>query len=161
MARNPTMKPLTRNTIAAARPRKAEYTLWDGALAHFGVRVHPSGARSFIIQTRVNGRMRKLTLGRFSETSLADARKEAVTVLARVWTGQAVASSKTKPPLFRDFAATYRERRRSRWMLRSPRVLRGIRDQQCGGRGRPVHQDAGKLRARAGALLPVRGCAAT
>ena len=115
MARNPVKKPLTRKAVAAARPRASEYTLWDGALAHFGVRVHPSGVRSFIIQTRVQGRMRKLTLGRVPETSLADARKEAATLLARVWTGEAVPAHKVKAPRFRDFAATYRERRRSRW----------------------------------------------
>ena len=60
--------------------------------------------------------MRKLTLGRFPETGLAEARKEAATVLARVWTGEAVPlARKAKPPLFRDFAARYRERRKSRW----------------------------------------------
>ena len=102
--------------IAAARPRQTEYTLWDGALAHFGVRVHPSGVKSFIVQTRVRGRMRKLTLGRVPETSLVDARREAAAVMARVWTGEAVAPvRKVKPPLFRDFAARYRERRKSRW----------------------------------------------
>ncbi len=115
MARSPVKKPLTRKAIAAARPGAAEYTLWDGALAHFGVRVHPSGVRAFIVQTRVQGRMRKLTLGRFPETSLADARKEAATLLARVWTGEVVPDRRVKAPLFRDFAATYRERRRSRW----------------------------------------------
>ena len=115
MARSPVKKPLTRKAIAAARPRASEYTLWDGALAHFGVRVHPSGVRAFIVQTRVQGRMRKLTLGRFPETSLADARKEAATLLARVWTGEAVPEGKVRAPLFRDFTATYRERRRSRW----------------------------------------------
>lgn len=115
MARSPVKKPLTQKAIAAARPRTSEYTLWDGALAHFGVRVHPSGVRAFIVQTRVQGRMRKLTLGRFPETSLADARKEAATLLARVWTGEAVPERKVRAPLFRDFAATYRERRRSRW----------------------------------------------
>ena len=115
MARKPVKKPLTRNAIAAARPRTSEYTLWDGALAHFGVRVHPSGVRAFIVQTRVHGRMRKLTLGRFPETSLADARKEAATLIARVWTGEAVPERRVRAPLFRDFAATYRERRRSRW----------------------------------------------
>ena len=31
------------NAITAARPRMKEYTMWDGSLAHFGVRVHPSG----------------------------------------------------------------------------------------------------------------------
>ena len=125
MAHNPVKKPLTRTAIAAARPRKAEYTLWDGALAHFGVRLHPSGARSFIVQTRVNGRMRKLTLGRFPETSLADARKEAATLLASVWTGETVPQRRVKAPLFRDFAATYRERRRSRWKPSSLKTHEG------------------------------------
>ena len=91
MARRHAKKPLTRSAIAAAKPGLTEYTLWEGALAHFGVRVQPSGVRSFVIQTRVRGRMRKLTLGRFPETALDDARREAATVLARVWAGDAVA----------------------------------------------------------------------
>ena len=115
MAYNPTKKPLTQKTISAAKPKSSEYTLWDGALAHFGVRVQPSGVRSFIVQVRVQGRMRKFTLGRHPETSLADARKKAAALLARVWTGEAVPERKARAPLFRDFAAIYRERRRSRW----------------------------------------------
>ena len=108
-------KPLTQRAIAAARPKRTEYTLWDGALAHFGVRVQPSGVRAFIVQTRVQGRMRKLTLGCFPDMSLADARKEAATVLARIWAGEAVAPArKVKPPLFRDFSPRYRARRKSR-----------------------------------------------
>ena len=46
--------------IAAAKPTAMEYTLWANLLAYFGVRVQPSGVRSYIIQTRVNGRMRKI-----------------------------------------------------------------------------------------------------
>ncbi len=115
MAHNPAKKPLTGKAVAAARPGASEYTLWDGALAHFGVRVQPSGVRSFIVQVRINGRMRKFTLGRFPETSLGDARKEAAALLARVWAGEAIPERKVKAPLFRDFAAAYRERRRSRW----------------------------------------------
>ena len=84
MVHNPAKKPLTGKAIAAATPRASEYTLWDGALAHFGVRVQPSGVRSFIVQVRIQGRMRKFTLGRFPETGLADARKEAAALLARV-----------------------------------------------------------------------------
>ena len=37
------------------------------------------------------------------------------TLLARVWTGESVPERKSRAPLFRDFAAIYRERRRSRW----------------------------------------------
>ena len=104
------------NAIAAAKPGAKEYTLWDGTLGHFGVRVHPSGVRSFIVQTRVRGRMRKITLGRFPEMGIEKARREAATVLARLWGGEAIAPPrKIKAPLFRDFAARYRERRRHRW----------------------------------------------
>ena len=92
------------------------HTLWDNFLAHFGVRVQPSGIRSYIVQTRVNGRMRKITLGRFPELSLDAARREGAAVLARLWGGEDVAlPRREKAPLFRDFAARYRERRRNRW----------------------------------------------
>ena len=65
--------------------------------------------RSFIVQTRVRGRMRKVTLGRFPEMSLARARREAASALALLWAGGDMA------PLFREFAARYRERRKYRW----------------------------------------------
>ena len=107
---------LTVRVIAAAKPGAKEYTLWDNLLAHFGVRVQPSGVRSYIIQTRVNGRMRKITLGRFPELPLDAARREGASVLARLWGGEDVALPReAKAPLFSDFAARYRERRRTRW----------------------------------------------
>ena len=107
---------LTVNAIAAAKPRAKEYTLWDGTLAHFGVRVHPSGVRSFIVQARARGRMRKVTLGRFPEMGTEQARQEAATFLARLWGGETIPPAhKTRSPRFRDFADRYRERRRHRW----------------------------------------------
>ena len=107
---------LSAHAIATAKPRAREYTLWDGTLAHFGVRVHPSGARSFIVQARAQGRMRKLTLGRFPEMGLEQARRDAAAALARLWGGEAIAPPrKRRAPTFRDFAARYRERRRYRW----------------------------------------------
>ena len=102
--------------IAAARPADKEYTLWDNLLGHFGVRVQPSGVRSYIVQTRVGGHIRKVTLGRFPELSLDAARREGAAVLARLWGGEdVVPPRKKKAPLFRDFAKRYRERRRHRW----------------------------------------------
>jgi len=102
--------------IAAAAPRGKEYTLWDTQLAHFGVRVQPSGVKSYIVQTRVNGRMRKITLGRFPELPLDAARREGAAALARLWGGEdATPARRKKAPLFRDFAKRYRERRRHRW----------------------------------------------
>lgn len=107
---------LTVKAIAAAKPAAREYTLWDNQLAHFGVRVLPSGVKSYIVQTRANGRMRKITLGRFSELRLDAARREGATVLARLWGGEDVTPPRKKmAPLFRTFAARYRERRKHRW----------------------------------------------
>ncbi len=78
--------------IAAAKRTAKEYTLWDNLLAHFGVRMRPSGVRFCIVQTRVRGRMRKITLGYFPELSLNAARREGAFVLARLWGGEAVAA---------------------------------------------------------------------
>ena len=115
---------LTVKAIAAAKPAAKEYTLWDNLLAHFGVRVQPSGVRSYIIQTRVNGRMRKITLGRFPELPLDAARREGAGVLARLWGGEDMTPPrKNKAPLFRDFAARYRARREHRWKPSSLRTF--------------------------------------
>ena len=117
---------LTVKAITAAKPRAKEYTLWDGSLAHFGVRVHPSGVKSFVVQTRANGRMRKITLGRFPEMGIEQARREAAAVLVRLWGGEPVpVPRKTKAPLFRDFATRYRERRKHRWKPASLKTFDG------------------------------------
>ena len=107
---------LTNLAISTARPRSSEYTLWDGTLNHFGLRVYPSGVRSFIVQIRVQGRMRKITLGRFPATGIAEARKQAAALLARIWSGEPIAPVRTpRAPLFRGFAVRYHERRKCRW----------------------------------------------
>ena len=56
---------LTVKIIAAAKPAAREYTLWDNLLAHFGVRIQPSGVRSYIAQTRVKGRWKPSSLETF------------------------------------------------------------------------------------------------
>ena len=107
---------LTKRAISTAKPKASEYTLWDSALNHFGLRVYPSGVRSFIVQIRVQGRMRKIALGRFPATGIAEARKQAAALLARIWSGEPIAPArKSRVPLFRDFAVRYRERRKGRW----------------------------------------------
>jgi len=87
--------------------------------------MQPSGVRSFIVQVRIQDRMRKFTLGRYPEKSLADGRKEVAALLARVWAGEAVPERKVKAPLFRDFAACYRERRKHRWKPASLKTFDG------------------------------------
>ncbi len=104
---------LSHRAILAARPREKEYVVWDVTLAHFGLRVQPTGSRSFVVQVRVHGRMRKFTLGRFPDMGVTQAKEEAAALLARIWSGEAIVPTcKIKPPLFRDFAARYRQRKK-------------------------------------------------
>ena len=105
------------NRIAAdARPGASEYTIWDRSLNHFGLRVYPSGVRSFIVQIRVNGRLRNFTLGRYPATSVVEARRRGAELLARIWAGESPAPVReSRAPLFRNFAVRYRKQRKSRW----------------------------------------------
>ncbi len=114
---------LTVKAIVAAKPAAMEYTLWNNLLAHFEVRVQPSGVRSYIVQTRVQGRMRKITSGASRNCRLMR-RREGAAILARLWGGEDVASPrKKKAPLFRDSAARYRERRGHRWKPSSLKIF--------------------------------------
>ncbi|WFM71827.1 integrase family protein [Halomonas sp. CKK8] len=58
-------------------PETGERLVWDSALPGFGVRVVPSGTRSYIVQRRVNGKQRRLTLGRHGVLTAELARKRA------------------------------------------------------------------------------------
>ncbi len=46
---------LTKTLVAAAEPQEREYVLWDSRLPGFGLRVRPSGSRSFIYAYRTAG----------------------------------------------------------------------------------------------------------
>ena len=39
-----------------APPRAAEYTIWSETVPSFGVRIRPSGARTYIVMFRIVGR---------------------------------------------------------------------------------------------------------
>lgn len=55
---------------------------WDEALAGFGVRVYPTGVKSFVLFYRSNGRQRFMALGRYGVLTLDQARDKAKKVLA-------------------------------------------------------------------------------
>lgn len=63
--------------------------LWDDDLPGFGVRIFPSGKRSFVMSYRVNNRKRLLTIGAYGALTLDQARKAARAELAKVETGNA------------------------------------------------------------------------
>lgn len=59
----------------------------DEVLMGFAVRVTPSGVKSFIVEKRINGKVRRKTLGRYGALTPEQARKEAQKFLGKVATG--------------------------------------------------------------------------
>jgi len=89
---------------------------WDEKLAGFGVRVTPTGAKSFIFQKRINGKEKRLTIGRFGELTAEQARKEAVKLAGQIATGGDPAAEKKRAKLeaktLAEVFADYQEARK-------------------------------------------------
>lgn len=70
---------LTKRAVDAAKPEAAKYILWDRDLPSFGLRVMPSGVKSFILRYRVGkGRTakgRSVTIGKVGEMTCEAARR--------------------------------------------------------------------------------------
>ena len=67
---------LTDGSIARLRSREREYTIWDSRVSGFGVRVRPSGGRSYVLLCDAGGRSSRVSLGPVSTMSTARARRE-------------------------------------------------------------------------------------
>ena len=83
------MTRLTKRTIDALKsdPRRDTF-LWDGELRGFGVRVKPSGTKTFIIQYRnLEGRTRRCLIGQYGVLTVEQARDMAQKKLASVIDG--------------------------------------------------------------------------
>ena len=62
--------------------------VWDTETSGFGLRVYPSGRKSFVVTYRVRGKQRFFTMGRFGEMTLDQARTEALETLGRARKGE-------------------------------------------------------------------------
>jgi integrase len=93
---------------------KKSQILWDGDVPGFGLRLFPSGAKTFTLDYRTeNGRSRRLTLGRYGVLTPDQARKRAREELARVGQGADPVEerrSKREAVTVRQFADVYIER---------------------------------------------------
>lgn len=79
---------LTKRSIESLEPRATGYFEWDDGLPRFGVRVLPTGRKTFVVQYRVNRRSRRVTLGKFGIVTPDSARSRALQALAQVEAGE-------------------------------------------------------------------------
>ena len=92
--------------------------VWDGKIPGFGIRVSPKGTKSFILVFRVDGRARRLTIGRYPTLSLAEARSLAKQALSEIAQGNDPAEKKKQsrntserdPFAFESFVAEFIEK---------------------------------------------------
>ena len=70
---------LSEEAIRKLEPRMSEYTVWDNQVPGFGVRVRPSGHKSYIVYYRIRHetKLRKYTIGKIAEFALQQAREAA------------------------------------------------------------------------------------
>ena len=80
---------ITKRTIEALQPPKTGYQIaWDGQIKGFGVRITSTGTVSFIYQDRINGRDRRITLGRYPSITSEHAKKLAQRMAAEIADGK-------------------------------------------------------------------------
>ena len=95
---------LSDRAVARLVAASSEYTVWDTRVAGLGVRVRPSGHRSFVLLDNRNGSSRRRTLGPATHMTVDEARFRCLAIQA----GDLDPPSDTSPvpvPLFSDFVA--------------------------------------------------------
>jgi len=83
----------------------------DTELKGFGVRVTPTGVKSFYLEKRINGKPRRIKIGRYGEMTAEQARKEAIKLSGQIATGgdpvaekrRVKLASKTLAEVFADY----------------------------------------------------------
>lgn len=94
-----TAQRITKRTVDALKPNGSEFTVWDGVVSGFGVRVRPTGAMSYMIVYRAGaGRgapVRRYTIAAVGKITPERARARAKVILGAVAHGHDPAGQKT------------------------------------------------------------------
>ena len=77
------MSKLTDRAVGALPANDSDAVYWDGELTGFGVRVRASGRKTWVLQTRVRGRLRWFTLGHYGAPGIENLGAEAARAQAR------------------------------------------------------------------------------
>ena len=91
-----------KRTVDALEPREKAYIAFDREISGFGVRVMPSGVKTFVLEYRpgAGGRgvgKRRLTIGRFGAMTCDQARMAALRAFAEIRLGARPSSGEKSP----------------------------------------------------------------
>ena len=79
---------ITKRTVDALRVDEGDATFWDGDLAGFGVRVHATGRKVYVIQSRGPGGLKRAQIGRHGDITVDQARTKAAAAIDRIKRGE-------------------------------------------------------------------------
>lgn len=118
---------LTARLARETEPQTKDTILFDKALPGFGLRIHQSGRKVWILQTRIEGRSRRIVIAGYAEVRLAEARRRARELLARIRAGQNPAEEilrQKQTPTFSAFAEEYLRRCDPQWKPSGRKTVR-------------------------------------
>ncbi|MBL8667120.1 MAG: integrase arm-type DNA-binding domain-containing protein, partial [Rhodospirillales bacterium] len=105
------MPRITKTLVEKLAPSERDVFAWDRELRGFGLRVKPSGIRSYLVQYRnAQGRSKRMTIGEHGRLTAEEARKQARLILAEVEKGQdpaEVRDTVRKAPSVAEFSERY------------------------------------------------------
>ncbi len=82
------MPKITKRTVDAIVPQERERVVWDDEIKGFGVRVHPTGRKVYIVKYRHRGKAVKATIGPHGPIAPAVARARAAEIITAARTGK-------------------------------------------------------------------------
>lgn len=127
---------LNEKKIASIKASHKRQEFWDTSLQGFGLRVSPTGLKTYFMMCRENDKQRRISLGRYPIISLADAREEARAKLRLISLGLPLEEKKEKAisleHVFNSFIEIYAKKKTKDWQ-RTDKRLRGtlIKEYGC------------------------------
>lgn len=82
----------------------SKHIIWDSELTGLGLRVYPSGKKSFVLSYRQNGRKRLMVLGKYGVHTIDEARELAIDELAKIGSGNDPVEEKRRQAKAQTFA---------------------------------------------------------
>ena len=110
MPKRSTLK-LTKRIVERLKVEGKDAIFWDRDLAGFGVRVHATGRKLYVVQSRGPAGLKRVTLGRVGTETVDVRRREAAVVIDRIKRGEDPIPSKPAPePTVADLAERFLEK---------------------------------------------------